>query len=281
MKRAFWVLAAVFALGLSAIQTQADTLSSVGNGASCTGGTVEICFAPVADLGPVSIPVDALVDPGITTNPGPPAAYVGLVRLTIVDNVLEPAAVSANTADLCSPFSLLPFDCQVTLVIPIANPNAAADPSVTVVGNQIGEAWLGTLTVKVSGQPVAILPGYVDVLCAGGPSLALDSDCDGNSNLTLCGSGETMLTDTDCDGSPSVTELQAGSNPFYKYSMPEDKGRGFTEDWDGDGDSNAFELTHSPATNPFQRCSLGMNPNGWSFADPTHSCEDTNAVGGL
>jgi len=89
------------------------------------------------------------------------------------------------------------------------------------------------------------------------------------------------LNDFDKDSKTNVEELQAGSNPFYKYSKPDDKGRGFPTDWDADSIDNQNELSHSPPSNPFQRCSDWNHPNGWSTSNLSKSCEDTNAVGGV
>lgn len=232
----------------------ADELENLANQAGgCDNTTfLTFCFTRLTTLGTVQL---FQVNPNVTPGSGN-IAYLGVVRLTIEPNVLELPAFSADASDLCAPYSVLPFPCTVVLSIPVSeapNANPQLEPLLFV-----GTAYAGTLTIKVNNNPAAVIPGYV--------------------TLEGCtpASGTSTGFDIDCDGVTNSAELDADSNPFYAYSIPADKGRGFlggyelpstdtadiflllNADWDGDNQNNLFELDH--LTDPFHRCKDPNHP---------------------
>lgn len=245
-------LLAAFLVAHLAAGDLAQTLNGFACEGSPTAPTLELCFTPTVNLGPVDLVGDATVDPNVTFDPSQ-VGVLGIVRLTVVSGFVEIPAASFDSADPCAPLSVLPFNCTVVVAVPISNPGPGADPGLTTASRRLGELVIGTLTIRLNGQPALVVPGYADLVCGVG--------------------GNPCLADPDGDGVDSTTELSASprANPFYKYSKPGVTGpHGFPADWDADGWKNESEAGIS---DPLQRCSTPSNPNGWSATNPTHTCE--------
>lgn len=257
MRRGFLGFVSVLAALGSAVVTSGDMGQSL-NATTCNGTIVEFCFTPGQDLGPVVVPGWAVVNPGVSEGV---AGTVGVVRFIIQPGVLEVplVGVALGDGDLCAAYSAVPFPCVTSLALPVQA--VGADPTITPTPLTVGEGVLGTLTVKVNGAPVAVVPAYVDVVCAAGSSQFFDSDC---------------------DGFDTSAELSAGSNPFYAGSTPTHKGVGFPGDWDADSwwdhlEATGFNQRHP--SDPFEQCSTPWDErphNVW----PTdyQSCEPGNPL---